>query len=182
MVVHPLPLDEPPPVAGRSLWQDAWIRLRRNRAAVASMVELVALALVGIFGPALWPHPYDRVYPQFVRVPASLEAYPRADTILPAFERELKRTRLEADPPVLEGGEVTVAVRSDETIDRRVLRYFVTQSLVDRASEDPRGSNDWSLVIPIAKWRQAGIPNNRASCQWDSKLARSSSCWHPCGL
>ena len=50
------------PVAGRSLWQDAWIRLRRNRAAVASMVVLVVLALVGIFGPALWPHPYDRVF------------------------------------------------------------------------------------------------------------------------
>ncbi len=36
------------PVAGRSLWQDAWIRLRRNRAAVASMVVLVVLGLVGI--------------------------------------------------------------------------------------------------------------------------------------
>ena len=42
MVVQPVPLDEPLPVAGRSLWQDAWIRLRRNRAAVASMVVLVA--------------------------------------------------------------------------------------------------------------------------------------------
>ena len=40
------------------------------------MVVLVVLALVGIFGPVLWPHPYDRVYPQYVRVPASLEAYP----------------------------------------------------------------------------------------------------------
>ena len=30
-----------------------------------------------------------------MRVPASFEAYPKADTILPAFERELKRTRLE---------------------------------------------------------------------------------------
>ncbi|HRO12202.1 ABC transporter permease [Amaricoccus sp.] len=129
MVVQPLPLDEPPPVAGRSLWQDAWIRLRRNRAAVASMVVLVLLALVGIFGPALWPHPYNRVYPQFVRVPASLEAYPRADTILPAFERELRRTRLDAGPPVLEGSEITVEVRADEAIDPRVLRYFERSDL-----------------------------------------------------
>ena len=136
MVAQPLPIDEPPPVAGRSLWQDAWIRLRRNRAAVASMVVLLALALIGIFGPALWPHPYDRVYPQFVRVPASFEAYPRADTILPAFERELKRTRLEADAPVLDGGRISVAVRSDEAIDPRVLRYFERSDLFSSPALD----------------------------------------------
>jgi oligopeptide transport system permease protein len=77
----------------------------------------------------VWPHPYSRVYPQFVRVPASLEAYPRADTILPAFERELTRTRLDAEAPVLEGSEITVAVRSDEAIDPRVLRYFERSDL-----------------------------------------------------
>jgi oligopeptide transport system permease protein len=117
------------PVAGRSLWQDAWIRLRRNRAAVASMVVLVVLGLVGIFGPAFWPHPYDRVYPQFVRVPASLEVYPRADTIMPAFEALMTRSRLDYDPPELDGGEMTVVVRSDEAIDPRVLRYFERSDL-----------------------------------------------------
>ena len=49
MVVQPMPIEEIPAVAGRSLWQDAWIRLRRNRAAVASMVVLVLLALIGIY-------------------------------------------------------------------------------------------------------------------------------------
>ena len=93
------------------------------------MVVLAVLALIGIFGPALWPHPYDRVYPQFVRVPASLEAYPRAETILPGFERELQRTRLEHDAPVLDGSEISVAVRSDEEIDPRVLRYFERSDL-----------------------------------------------------
>jgi oligopeptide transport system permease protein len=128
MVAQSEPLA-PMAVAGRSLWQDAWIRLRRNRAAVASMVVLAALALIGAFGPLLWPHPYDRVYPQFVRVPASLEAYPRADTILPGFERELARTRLDHGEPVLDGGTISVEVGSDEAIDPRVLRYFERSDL-----------------------------------------------------
>ena len=129
MVVQPMPIDAPPAIAGRSLWQDAWRRLRRNRAAVASMVVLALLALVGIFGPVFWPHPYARVYPQFVRVPASIEAYPKEETILPAFERELKRTRLETGTPELEGARISVAVRSDAEIDARVLRYFSRSDL-----------------------------------------------------
>ena len=131
MSVHPDPAEALPTIAGRSQWQDAWIRLRRNRAAVASMILLAALALIGAFGPLLWPHPYDRVYPQFVRVPASLEAYPRADTIIPGFERELARSRVDHGEPVLEGGTVTVPVTSTDgdPVDPRILRYFERSDL-----------------------------------------------------
>lgn len=121
---------------GRSLWQDAWIRLRRNRAAVASAVVLILLALVAVIGPFVWPHPHDRVYPQFVRVPASLEAYPRADTILPSFERELARTRLDHGEPVLDGGTISVDLASDDPIDPRILRYFERSDLFDAARLD----------------------------------------------
>ncbi len=128
MVVQAEPIPDLP-IAGRSLWQDAWIRLRRNRAAVASAVVLLVLALVGIVGPMVWPHPYDRVYPQFVRMPASLEAYPRAETILPGFERELGRARLDHGPPELDGSTVRVEVTADAPIDPRVLRYFERSDL-----------------------------------------------------
>src|SRR3546814_20934616 len=47
--------------AGRSLWADAWRRLMRNRAAMASIVILAALALASIFAPWLSPHPYDEI-------------------------------------------------------------------------------------------------------------------------
>ena len=123
-IADPTLEPETAPVASRSLWQDAWIRLRRNRAAVASAIVLLVLGLIGAFGPMVWPHSYDRVYPQYVRVPASLESYPRADTILPAFERELARTRLPHGEPVLDGGTVSVQLTSDEVIDERILRYF----------------------------------------------------------
>ena len=48
------------------------------------------LALAAAFGPLVAPHPYDRVYPQYVRTPASLEAYPKADAIIPDFESALE--------------------------------------------------------------------------------------------
>ncbi len=41
----------------RSLWQDAFLRLRKNKAAVTSAIVLVLMALIGIFGPLLSPTP-----------------------------------------------------------------------------------------------------------------------------
>jgi oligopeptide transport system permease protein len=49
-------------IAGRSLWQDALARLKRNRAAVVSLVVLAAIALLAVFAPVLSPHPFDEVY------------------------------------------------------------------------------------------------------------------------
>jgi oligopeptide transport system permease protein len=49
-------------IAGRSLWQDALARLRRNRAAVVSLVVLAVITLLAVFAPLLSPHPFDEVY------------------------------------------------------------------------------------------------------------------------
>ena len=123
-------------VAGRSLWQDAWIRLRRNRAAVASAIVLIFLSLVGIFGPMISPHPYEKIYPQFVRVAPSLEAYPRADTIIPGLEREMARARLKGGEPELAGSKLTIDVTSSagRELDQRVLRYFERSDLFSNPS------------------------------------------------
>ena len=125
-------------VVGRSLWQDAWISLRRNRAAVASAVVLIVLTLVGIFGPMVSPHPYEKIYPQFVRVSPSFEAYPRADTILPGLEQEMARARLKGSEPELSGSKLTVDVTSSagREIDERVLRYFDRSDLFSNAKLD----------------------------------------------
>ena len=42
----------------RSLWTDAWRRLRRNKLAVVGLVVVVTFSLIAIFAPAdraLWP-------------------------------------------------------------------------------------------------------------------------------
>ncbi len=48
-------------VKGRSLWDDARRRLMRNRAAVTSMVVLIALIVAAIIGPFLIPYRFDEI-------------------------------------------------------------------------------------------------------------------------
>ncbi|MDH3659657.1 MAG: ABC transporter permease subunit [Alphaproteobacteria bacterium] len=55
--------------AARSLGQDAWRRLRQNKAAMVSMAVLVAVALLAIFAPLLSPHPIDEVYWERIQAP-----------------------------------------------------------------------------------------------------------------
>ena len=54
-------LDGDEIVQGRSLWVDAWRRLRRNRAAVTSLVILVFMLLLCFLGPLVAPYSFDAV-------------------------------------------------------------------------------------------------------------------------
>ncbi len=121
------------PVKGRSLWDDAKDRLLANRAAVASLVVLVAVTLISVLGPMLSPHPFDKVYRDYVKVPASLEAYPRADQVRPAFESLLKRARVTIDDYALEGDQVMVNLSSRREIDPRTVRYVDRSDMFENA-------------------------------------------------
>ena len=46
-------------IKGRSLWQDAWRRFRRNKAAMASVIILLMITLFVIIAPMLVPYGYD---------------------------------------------------------------------------------------------------------------------------
>ena len=59
-------------IAGRSLWQDALARLKRNRAAVASLAILGIIALLAVFAPLLSPYAFDDVDFDAVRMPPDL--------------------------------------------------------------------------------------------------------------
>jgi oligopeptide transport system permease protein len=55
----------------RSLWGDAWRRLRRNRASVAGLVVIIFFALVAIFAPLIAPHnPIAQTSNNSLRLPA----------------------------------------------------------------------------------------------------------------
>jgi oligopeptide transport system permease protein len=58
-----------PTIRGRSLWSDAWRRLRRNVAATTSIVVLALIAIACIVGPWLLPHPFDEVYWDAISAP-----------------------------------------------------------------------------------------------------------------
>jgi len=113
------------PTVGRSLWATAMLRLRRNRAAIASLVVLVCLVVAALIGPSLTGHGYDKVYPEFVKVEPSLTPYPRQAEIVPAAESALRRARVAVEDITLAGGIATVTVRSERrAIDPRITRYL----------------------------------------------------------
>ena len=109
---------------GRSLWATAMLRLRRNRAAMASLVVLGFMALAGVFGPMVAPHDYAEVYPEFVKVPPSLAPYPQESQIIPAVEAALARARVEVGEIAVGGGAVEISVTSSREIDPRITRYL----------------------------------------------------------
>jgi oligopeptide transport system permease protein len=65
-------IDGKPRPAPTSLWG----RLRRDRGGIASLVVLGIIALACLLGHIVSPHPYDRVYPDYVLTPASFAAHP----------------------------------------------------------------------------------------------------------
>ncbi|MBR9824826.1 MAG: ABC transporter permease subunit [Alphaproteobacteria bacterium] len=61
-------------VKGRSLWDDARIRLMRNKAAVVSMIVLGILVVLAILGQlGVWVHDYDTIYRDRVSIAPTLE-------------------------------------------------------------------------------------------------------------
>jgi oligopeptide transport system permease protein len=124
------------PVQGqsRSLWATAMLRLRRNKAAMASIFVLIILALAGIFGPMLAPHSYSKVYPEFVKVKPSLESYPQEEQVIPAAESALRRARVDLGAIDVDDGKVRIEVSSESRdIDPRISRYLDRSSVFSDA-------------------------------------------------
>jgi oligopeptide transport system permease protein len=142
-------------VAGRSLWADARTRLTRNRAAVASMAVLALIALACLFGPLATGHPYDRVYQDYVRVPASVSPHPQPEQIVPAAERIAARIRARAEDARIEGDALRLTLVAPRPIDERLLAFFDRSDLfgpaqiLDRADDGRR----LSIEAPIERRR-----------------------------
>lgn len=57
--IQPVATTEVKEVKGRSLWQDAWRRFRRNKAALISGVILLIITAFVLIAPSLVPYTYD---------------------------------------------------------------------------------------------------------------------------
>jgi oligopeptide transport system permease protein len=141
--------------AGRSLWADAGDRLRANRAARAAIAVLTAVMLACLFGPALTGHPYDKVYPDYVRVPASLSALPQPDQVGPALERIGQRLRAQVQDVSLSDDRVSATLAASRPIDERALVIFERSDLFGPATVTARAEDGRRLSI------EAPIERNR---------------------
>jgi oligopeptide transport system permease protein len=125
-----LPGDSAP---ARSLWDDARIRLFRNKAAVASIVVLALVTLACLIGPSLTGHAFDRVYPEYTRVPASLQSYPLPDQVQPAVARIAGRLRAQATEVTVGPAEVRTVLVAARPIDLRGLAFFERSDIFGKA-------------------------------------------------
>jgi oligopeptide transport system permease protein len=128
---------------GRSLWSDAWRRLKANRAAVVSGVYLIVMGALCIVGPYFTGHAYDAVYSDFVKVPASLKPYPAPAMIGPQLKDALTRGHMELGEWQIDGKRIIVHVTSEQELDERYARYLsrassFSDAKLDSLSEDKK--------------------------------------------
>lgn len=109
-------------IRGRSLWTDAWRRLRSNRAAVAGAIVLMVIAIASILGPLLSPHDVGQVYRSYIKVPASAAAYPREAEIPEILQTALRRSRADIVSLEVDGNALTLVLGSEREIDPRITR------------------------------------------------------------
>ena len=118
--------DGTPPFAeevrGRSLWADAWARLRSNRAAVGGAIVLAIIAIASVLGPLLSPHDVGQVYRSYIKVPASSTAYPREADIPEIVTTALRRSRADIVGIDIDDSTVAVELTSTREIDPRITR------------------------------------------------------------
>jgi oligopeptide transport system permease protein len=137
----------PAPVSGRSLWADAWARLKANKAAVVSGVYLIFVALACIIGPSFTGHQFTTIYQNYVRVPPSLSPYPKPDMVGAAVEEAVKRARVELAEWKEVDGRIVVTVTSAKPIDDRVTRYLDRSDLFEHATVDEKAADGLKLTM-----------------------------------
>lgn len=145
-----------PEIKGRSLFDTAMLRLKKNRAAMVSLWVVIGMAFLAIFGPMLSPHPYSEVYNNFVGSKPSMSAYPKQDQILPITERALSRARVNMDDISYDKDGVTLKIinRKDEALDPRITRYMVRTDIFKNVSLDISKDNPRAGVMTADIQRQ----------------------------
>jgi len=138
------------PIAARSLWGDAWARLKANRAAMAGLVYLIAMALVCILGPYFVPHLYTTIYPDYVRTPPSFAPYPQAASLETSLADVVRRMRADIKEWRQEGSRVIVTLTASRPIDPRNTRYLDRSDTFDDAKLESSSDDGREVVMSAA--------------------------------
>ncbi|TIV24829.1 MAG: ABC transporter permease subunit [Mesorhizobium sp.] len=140
----------PEPIVGRSLWGNAWARLKRNRAAMFSLYYLAFITVISVFGPMVVPHEYTTIYGDYVRMPPSLSAYPKPDMIQGALTDAIKRMRANIKEWHQDGNRVIVTVTSTRPIDDRNIRYLDRSDAFDDTRIENKSADGLEVTMSSA--------------------------------
>lgn len=135
------------PFVGRSLWADALARLKANKAAMFSLIYLALMAIACVFGPYFVPHPYTTIYPDYVRTPPSLSAYPQAEMIDTALKDAVRRMRVDLEEWHEQDERIFVTVSSPKAIDERVTRYLDRSDTFDNTRIESKSADGLKLTM-----------------------------------
>ncbi|WFP75483.1 ABC transporter permease subunit [Mesorhizobium sp. WSM4906] len=144
----------PEPIVGRSLWGNAWARLKRNRAAMFSLYYLAFIAIISVFGPMVVPHEYTTIYGDYVRTPPSLSAYPKPDMIQGALSDAIKRMRVDIKEWHQDDSRVIVTVTSTKPIDDRNIRYLDRSDAFDDTRIESKSPDGLEVTMSSALKQQ----------------------------
>ena len=139
---------------GRSLWSDAWARLKANRAAMASIFYLALMAIVCIVGPYFVPHQFTTIYSDYVRTPPSLSPYPQTEMIETALNEVVKRMRLDVAEWHQDENRIYVTLTSSKKIDERNLRYLERSDAFDDARIEETSPDGMRMVMSASVKQQ----------------------------
>jgi oligopeptide transport system permease protein len=102
----------------------------------------------------LSPHAFDRVYTEYVRVPASLGAYPKAEQLEVALPRVAARIRATAETYEIRGDTIRIVLTSPRPIDERNLAFIERSDMFGPARVIERGEEGRRLIVEAPmEWR-----------------------------
>jgi oligopeptide transport system permease protein len=142
------------PVIGRSLWGDAWARLKANKAAMISLYYLIFMATICVVGPYFVPHLYTTIYSDYVRTAPSFSSYPRPEMIETALGEAVKRMRVDIKDWRQEGNRVFVTVTSSKKVDERNVRYLERSDAFDNVTVDSTSPDGLEMVMSASVKQQ----------------------------
>ena len=134
-------------VAGRSLWADAWNRMKANKAAMVSAYYLVFMMLLCIVGPWFTPHTFTTIYQDYNRVPPSLDSYPKPDKIDLAVTDTVRRARVELAGWEERDGKIFISMTSAKPIDERLTRYVDRSDVFENAAVAEKSADGLKLTV-----------------------------------
>jgi oligopeptide transport system permease protein len=139
---------------GRSLWADAWARLKANKAAAVSAYFLVFMAVICVFGPWFTPHAFTTIYQDYNRVPPSLSSYPKAEMLDLAVSDAVRRARVQLAGWEEKDGRVFITVTSAKPVDERMTRYIDRSSVFENTRVESTTADKLRLIMSADVERQ----------------------------
>lgn len=119
-------------------------------------VSLVILALIAfccIFGPLLSPHPFDRVYPDYVLAAPSLSSHPTAAEARLGVEDLAQRVGAHIASMQQNGGKLDVSLEAERPIEPQAFEAFENSDLFGQPSiaESKDEGRQLRLEIPLRR-------------------------------